>query len=130
MQTNRDERSLGELFSELTQGMATLVRQEIALASTEMSHKASRAGEQIGYVVAGGAVAYAGFLAIVGAVIAILDIFMPIWLSALVVGALVALVGYMLLQRGLTALKNLDLAPRQTIETLREAGELVREQTR
>jgi hypothetical protein len=130
MHTNRDERSLGELFSELTEGISTLVRQEIALASTEMSHKASRVGEQVAYLVAGGAVAYAGFLAIVAAVIAILDLFLPLWLSALIVGAVVALVGYLLVQRGLSALKNLDLAPRQTIETLQEAGELVKEQTR
>src|ERR671933_44781 len=42
MQQSRDDRSLGELFSELAQETSTLVRQEVNLAKTEMSHKVSR----------------------------------------------------------------------------------------
>ena len=46
MQGPRDDRSLGELFSELAQETSTLVRQEVNLAKTEMTQKASRAGKQ------------------------------------------------------------------------------------
>ncbi|MCA1646587.1 MAG: phage holin family protein [Chloroflexi bacterium] len=42
------------------------------------------------------------------------------WQSALLVGAIVAVVGAVLVQRGLDALKHADLAPRQTLNTLRE----------
>ena len=57
---SKDDRSLGELFSELAQETSTLVRQEVQLAKTEMGQKASRVGKDVGFLAAGGAVAYAG----------------------------------------------------------------------
>ena len=125
----RDDRSLGELFAELAQETSTLVRQEMNLAKTEMSQKASRAGKHVGALAAGGAVAYAGLLAILAGLIVLLDEVMPLWLSAFLVGVVVALVGYLLVRRGLDALKREDLAPRETIETLKEDKEWAKDQT-
>jgi hypothetical protein len=131
MQQSRDDnRSLGELFSELAQETSTLVRQEVTLAKTEMSHKASRAGKHIGVLAAGGAVAYAGLLAILAGVIVLLDNVMPLWASALLVGVVVAVVGYFLVRRALDALKREDFAPRETMETLKEDNQWAKEQTR
>jgi putative superfamily III holin-X len=126
----RDERSLGELFSELAQETSALVRQEVTLAKTEMSQKASRAGRHVGVMAAGGAVAYAGLLAILAGVIVLLDNVMPLWLSALLVGIVVAVVGYLLVRRALDALKREDFAPRQTMETLKEDQQWAKDQTR
>src|SRR5215207_6326548 len=112
---SRDDRSLGELFSELAQETSTLVRQEVSLAKTEMTQNASRAGKHVGSLAAGGAVAYAGLLAILAGVIVLLDNVMPLWLSALLVGIVVAVVGYILVRRALDALKREDFAPRETI---------------
>ena len=128
MQEGRDDRSLGELFSELSQETTTLVRQEMNLATTEMTQKASRAGRHIGVLAAGGAVAYAGLLAIIAGVIALLSLVIPLWLSALLVGLVVAAVGYFLVRRGLDALKQEDLAPRETLETLKEDKEWAKDQ--
>jgi tetrahydromethanopterin S-methyltransferase subunit G len=125
----RDDRSLGELFSELSQETTTLIRQEVQLAKTEMSQKASRVGKDVGILAAGGAVAYAGLLAILAGVIALLGLVIPLWLSALLVGLVVAAVGYFLVRKGLDALKREDLAPRQTIETLKEDKEWAKDQT-
>jgi xanthine/uracil permease len=130
MQQSRDNRSLGELFSELAQETSTLVRQEVNLAKTEMSHKASHAGKHIGVLAAGGAVAYAGLLAILAGVIVLLDNVMPLWASALLVGVVVAIVGYLLVRRALDALKREDFAPRETIETLKEDQQWAKDQTR
>ncbi len=124
----RDDRSLGELFSELAQETSTLVRQEVNLAKTEMSQKASRAGKQVGILAAGGALAYAGLLAILAALIVLLDNVMPLWLSALLVGLVVAVVGYLLVRRALDALKREDFAPRETIQTLKEDQQWVKDQ--
>jgi hypothetical protein len=129
MQQSRDDRSLGELFSELAQETSTLVRQEVNLAKTEMSQKASRAGRHIGVLAAGGAVAYAGLLAILAGVIVLLDNVMPLWLSALLVGIVVAVVGYLLVRRALDALKREDFAPRETMETLKEDQQWAKDQT-
>jgi Flp pilus assembly protein TadB len=129
-QSRDDNRSLGELFSELTRETSTLVRQEVNLAKTEMSHKASRAGKQVGVLAAGGAVAYAGLLAILAGVIVLLDNVMPLWLSALLVGVVVAVVGYLLVRRALDALKREDFAPRETMETLKEDQQWAKDQTK
>ena len=129
MQGPRDDRSLGELFSELAQETSSLMRQEVTLAKTEMTQKASTAGRHIGILAAGGAVAYAGLLAILAGIIALLNNVMPLWLSALLVGIVVAVVGYLLVRRALDALKREDFAPRETIETLKEDQRWAKDQT-
>ena len=128
--TDREDRPLGELFAELSREMATLVRQEVSLAKTEVSQKASQIGKDIGVLAVGGAVAYAGFLALLAALTLVLVLFLPGWLAALVVGLVVAGVGYFLVQKGLTDLKRTDLAPRQTVETLKEDAQWAKDQTR
>jgi xanthine/uracil permease len=132
MQQQRgDDRSLGELFAELARETSTLVRQEVELAKTEMTQKASRVGKSVGMLAVGGAIAYAGLLAILAAIIiGLAALGVPWWLSALLVGLVVAAVGYLLVQKGRDALKQADLAPRQTIETLKEDAAWVKEQTR
>ena len=130
MQMNREDRSVGELFAELSREMAMLVRQEVHLAKTEVSQKASQIGKDIGFLAVGGAVAYAGFLALLAALILVLAILLPGWLAALVVGLVVAGVGYFLVQKGLTDLKRIDLAPRQTVQTLKEDVQWAKDQTR
>jgi len=130
MQQSREDRSLGELFGQLTRDITSLARQEITLAKTEMSEKASQAGKDVGYLAVGGAIAYAGFLGILAAIVIILATFLPWWLSALIVGVVVAAVGFFMIQRGRQNLANLDPAPRETVETLKEDREWVKEQMR
>jgi hypothetical protein len=127
---SRDGRSLGELFSELAQETSTLVRQEVNLANTELSKKASTAGKHVGVLAAGGALAYAGLLAILAGVIALLNDIMPLWAASLLVGIVVAVGGYILVRRGLDALKREDFAPRETIETLKEDQQWAKDQTK
>lgn len=127
---SKNDRSLGELFSELAQDTSTLVRQEMTLAKTEMSQKASRLGKDVGFLAAGGAVAYAGLLAVLAGIIVLLGQVIPMWLSALLLGLVVAGVGYFLVRKGLDALKREDLAPRQTIETIKEDQQWAKDQTR
>jgi hypothetical protein len=125
----QQERSLGDLFAELTRDTSTLVRKEIELAKTELGQKVSTAGKNVGFLAIGGAVAYAGVLALIGGVILLLaQALDSLWLSALLVGLLVAGVGYMLVQKGLTALRNVDLVPHKTIETLKEDKEWAKDQ--
>ena len=127
---NNDNRSLGELFSELAQETTTLVRHEVNLAKAEMGEKASRAGKHVGFLAAGRAVAYAGLLAILAGVIALLNAVMPLWLAALLVGLVVAIAGYLLVRKGLDALKREDFTPRQTMETLKEDQQWAKDQTK
>jgi len=130
MQQQRDERSLGELFADLARETSTLVRQEVTLARTEITQKATQVGRDGGKIGIGGAIAYAGFLAIVAALILGLGQFLPLWLSALIVGLVVAGIGYGVLQSGMTSLKHANLTPQQTIETLKEDAEWAKDQTK
>src|SRR5690348_8062402 len=129
MQTRSDDRSLGELFRDLVQDMGILVRQEVNLATTELTFKASRVGRELALLAIGGLVAYAGLLAVVAAVIiGLATAGLAWWLAALIVGVIVAAVGALLVQRGLGGLKRVDLAPRQTMQTLKEDTQWAKEQ--
>jgi hypothetical protein len=128
MQQSKEDRSLGDLFSELSRETSTLIRQEVALAKSEMTDKATTVGKNVGFLAVGGAVAYAGFLVLLGALVIILALFLPWWLSALIVGFVVAAVGYALVQKGLSTLKQVDMAPRETIESLKEDKEWAKRQ--
>jgi hypothetical protein len=52
----------------------------------------------------------------------------PLWASALIVGGIVAVVGYLLVQKGISALKQQDLTPRQTIQSIKEDTQWAKEQ--
>jgi hypothetical protein len=85
-----------------------------------MSQKAKRAGRDAAFVAAGAGAVSVGAVLFVAAVVLALGLVMPLWLSALVVGAVVATVGVVLAKKGVHALKELDVAPRETIRTLKE----------
>jgi drug/metabolite transporter (DMT)-like permease len=116
-----DDRSLGDLFSELSRETGTLIRKELELATTEMTAKLRTAGAHAGIVAAGGALAHAGFLVVLAAiVIGLAQLGMTPWLAAFLVGVLTIGIGYLLANRGLAGLRRTSVAPTQTIETLKE----------
>jgi len=116
-----NDKSLGELFADLSRETATLVRKEVELARTEMTTKASRFTRHAAYIAVGGAVLYAGVLVLVAAAVIVLEVVgLTWWASALIVGIVVALAGYLFVQRGLSALQRDNLAPTETIETIKE----------
>ena len=123
MASPQDNRSLGELFSELSRETGTLVRKEVELATTEMTAKAKVAGGHVGVVAAGGALAHAGLLVLLAAfVIGLAQLGVTPWLSALIVALVTMGVGYMLVSTGLSNLRRTSVAPTQTIETLKETS--------
>src|ERR1041384_3803955 len=119
MNENRplENRPLGDLFGDLATDMSNLVRQEVALAKVEITQKAKYVGRNIGYLVVGGAVAYAALLAIVAAIIMLLAKVLPNWGATLLVGVVVAIVGWVLIGKALMALQETELTPKQTVET-------------
>ena len=128
----REDRSLGELFGQLSQDISLLFRQEIQLARAELSEKISGLTTNLVSVLAGGFVAYVGALAIVAALILFLYEVVGIspWISALLVGAVFAIGGYMMLSKGLKELKRVDLAPRRTVENIKEDVQAIKDDVR
>jgi len=76
----------------------------------------------------GGAIAYAALILILAAVAVGLAQIMEPWLAVLIVGVVVAIIGMVLLQKGLSALKNLNFVPEKTIESLKEDKEWAQQQ--
>ncbi|MDF3042689.1 MAG: hypothetical protein K0Q71_5395 [Thermomicrobiales bacterium] len=125
----RDERSLGDLFSELSRETTTLVRQEVQLAKAELTQSATEAARGIGMLLAGGAVAYAGLLFLLLAIVyGLIEAGWDAWLSALIVGAVVVAIGAILVLRARESLKPANLAPQKTVETLKEDAAWAKEQ--
>ena len=124
----KEERSIGELFSELANETSTLIRQEVALAQVEITQKATSAGKNVGYLAAGGFVGYAGLLAIIAGVIMGLSYFIPAWLAAIIVGAIIAVVSYVLVSSALTSLRNMDVKPTETVESIKEDARWLKNQ--
>jgi hypothetical protein len=128
-QTNtQEEPTLGELFSTLSNQAGQLIRQEMELAQAEMTRKATRAGKNATLIAVGAVLGQAALLAIVAALILALAEVMSPWLAALVVGVVLAIAAGLLVKFGLDKLKEIDPAPRRTIETMRENKEWLSQQ--
>jgi hypothetical protein len=127
----RDERSLGQLLKELSTETSTLLRQEVDLAKTEMSEKVSRVGTNLGALTVGGAVTFLGALALLYTVISgltsLLDQFMSlqvaIWLAPLIVGIVLAAIGYGMVKKAVDTLKRESVTPQRTAQSLQENKE-------
>jgi hypothetical protein len=125
-----EERSIGELFGELSQDIGMLVRQEAQLAKTELQQKLSKVTTDLVALATGGVVALIGGLALTAAVILLLidPVGLKPWLAALLVGAVLGIVGWLMVQRGLTDLKRTDPTPRRTVESIKEDVQWAKEQ--
>ncbi len=125
-----DQRSIGELFSDLTRGIQTLISQEIELAKLELKESAQSAG------LAGAFLAGAAVFGLVGLIMAavtvtiLLALVLPAWLSALIVTiGFFAVAGFLGLL-GKSKLSETKPVPQQTLETLKEDQEWLKRQLR
>ena len=124
-----DSRSVGDILRDIIHDLGRIIRDEAQLARVEFAEKAARARA------AGGAFAIAavsGLLAascIVTACIAALALVMPVWLAALIMGIVLGVAAGGAYIAGVQRWENVELTPRQTIETLREDMEWAKQQT-
>lgn len=124
----QDTRSIGELLGDLTREVGNLVRDEVNLAKTELSQKAAGVGSHLGGIAVGGVLALVGLWSLVYALIVALRNVMPEWAASLLVGVVVIGIGGALVMKGVNALKAENLAPQQTIETLKEDAQWAKQQ--
>lgn len=121
MMPPQDNRSIGELVAELSRETGVLVRKEVELAKTELTAKARQAGTHAATTAAGGALAHAGLLVILAAmIIGLTQLGVTAWLAAAVVGFGTILIGYLLINKGLKALRGASVVPTHTLESLKE----------
>jgi uncharacterized protein YacL len=129
MQERRDERPLGQLFADLGRQLTNLIRDEIALARTEMTMKVTSVGRDVVMAAAGGALIYAALLALmVAAAILLVEAGLDAWLAFAVVGIVVGVIGAVIVMRARDRLAKTDVVPRRTMETIEEDADWAKEQ--
>lgn len=129
------EPSLARLLKELRDEMTLLVRQEVALARTELNEKLSKLARNTGYLAVGSLVAYSGLLFVLLALTAGIYVAFAaagmglhgLWAAPLVVGCAVSLIGLALVLKGKNTLQSTSPVPERTVETMKENKEWVRE---
>jgi uncharacterized membrane protein YqjE len=122
------DKSIGELFGEMTGELSVLFRKEVDLAKVELKAEAQRAGKA-GGMLGGGAVA--GYMALLFASFALawlLDEWMHTAVAFLLVAVLYGVAAAVLFAKGRDEIKNVNPVPQQTVETLREDVEWARAQ--
>ena len=128
---DRVERSLGELFQELSQDTSTLIRQEVALARAEMTARATAFARDSALIAVGGVLAHVALLAATAAfILGLVQLGLQGWLSALIVAAVFAVTGGVLAASGRAALKRRTVAPVETVDSLKETAQWLKNQTR
>ena len=119
--TDRRDQPLGEVARDLTRDLSLLVRQEVELAKAEMAQKGRIAAPGLGMLGGAGVVALAAAGALTAFLILVLAIFLPEWLSALIVGAVLAGIAFVLARQGKERVEEAGKpVPEQTIETVKE----------
>ena len=123
--------SLGDLLKQLTADTGQLIRQEVNLAKAEVRQTGAtlaRDGAKLGIafgLALAGVLALAAFL-----VVALGDLFNNYWLSALLVGAVLAAIGGVLAKNAMSDVKRRGLKPDETIDTLKEDAAWAKQEAR
>jgi len=99
---------------------AELVRQELRLARQETIEKVTPVAQSTGMVLGGGLLAAFGSTYLMDGLVRLLATRMPHWLASLLSGAGLTLGGIALMRGGGDRLRNVDLVPQKTINSLKE----------
>lgn len=121
MDVPRMDRSLGELFSELSQQTSELIRQETRLAKAELSEKLANAGRHAMLIGAGVAFGLAAVVALAAAIALLLvEVGILPWLAAVLTTLIMGVTAFALARSGISALKKQSIAPVETMHSLKE----------
>ena len=123
--------TLAGLLRDLLDQFSQLFRQELRLARAEMAEKANKVTNNAISIGIGAAVAFLGAIALIAAACAGLaagmvsggmDLAVAAWLSPLIVGGLLAIVGWVLILKGVSTLKDMSVTPDKTTDSLKETA--------
>jgi hypothetical protein len=114
------EVSVGQLLSDVSRDLSTLMRQEVELAKAEVKAEVSKAGKGAGLL---GGAGFAGYMVLLFLSFALwwaLENVMDAGLAALIVAAVWIVIGTVLFLAGRSHLRTVNPTPQRTVETARE----------
>jgi uncharacterized membrane protein YqjE len=131
MDVPRMDRSLGELFSDLSQQTAELIRQEMRLAKVELSERLSDVGRHAAMIAAAAVFGLAAVMALTAAIALLLvDLGLQPWVATLITAVVLGIAAFVLAQSGITALRKKTIAPVETMHSLKETTQWLKNGTR
>ncbi len=125
---DRNDQSLGAMIGDLVGDVQDLIRGEVNLAKQEVKEEAKAAGIGVGLMVGAGVLAFVGLFFIGLTLTYALNAFIPIWAAALIVAVLFLIAAFVLFNMGKGRLQHVDPVPRQTVESIKEDAEWVKQQ--
>jgi hypothetical protein len=124
MNITRMDRSIGELFSDLSQQTGDLIRQEMRLAKAELSEKLAGAGRHAMMIGAAAACGLAAVISVAAAITLLLvDLGVKPWLSAVITAALMGGTAFVLAQSALSAVRSRGITPVETMHSIKETAQ-------
>jgi hypothetical protein len=120
------DRSVGELISEVTTDLTTLMRQELELAKAELKQEATSAGKAAGML---GGAGFAGYLVVLFLSVALwaaLANGMDEGWAALIVAALWAVVAAVLAVVGRARMRRINPKPERTVQTIQQVPDALK----
>ena len=114
------------LIRRLADEITTLFTKEIALLKVETTKAIHDAQSGVGSIAAGGAVLYAGFLFLLVSAFLGLSLVVEGWLAALIVGAVVAIIGAIMLSSGRKKLQASSFKPEYTQAAMQKDREMLK----
>lgn len=124
-----DDTSIGKLISDISDDLSRLFRQEIDLAKAEVRQEAGKAGKAVGMLGGAGFAGYLTVLLLSFALVFGLGNVMDLGWAALIVAAIWGVVAAVLYANGRTKLRTVSPVPRQTVETIKEDAQWLKNPT-
>ena len=112
--------TMAALLRRLMNELATLFRQELQLATVELTGSLRKLVAGMASIAVGAAVAYAGLLVLLASAVIGLAQVVDAWLAALIVGSATAVVGLVMVFTGLRKADPSAVKPRRTIRSLHQ----------
>ncbi len=121
-----DDRSAPALVGDLINQTTELFRKEIQLLRAELSEKSSQATTAAGMILGGAVVGLVALNVLAAALVAALANIMDGGWAALIVGVVLAIVAYIMANKGISDLKMSNLTPDRTAHSVSKDAQMAK----
>ncbi len=124
------ERSTVDVIKDIVANVQEIIRSEFRLARAEMTQKARSASRAVIMIAAGAIVGLYALAFILVCIYNALSYAIWPWLSALIIGVVLGIIGGGTLLAGRRLLKQVNPTPERTVQSVKEDVEWIKNQTR